>query len=116
MILDETEGNKLIRDALFTPEPMMIARMGKVELGLVLAWHGRQEWAGYQAFEASNNAGIFPLYSKLALTEFCEVYTHSLSLADILAVWLNGQEDIIIDHYRPSVAFVRRNATQLPPH
>jgi tetratricopeptide (TPR) repeat protein len=104
-ILGEEEGNELIKTSIAGSSPMMISRLGAVELSCISFYIvERQDRTNKKAypenirFPMSNNAGVFPVSDKL-LDDFSELYLRCIEDIDILGVWFNDYEDIICNSY-----------------
>ena len=105
-ILSEQEGNDRIKDLLNSPGPAMISRIGKVEADCLNNALRGFPWDDNLRYAASNNAGVFPPTGDI-LSLFCRVFSGSIRYTDVLSVWLNGEEDPIIDRFCPKATLVK---------
>lgn len=103
-------ANNLIKEALLSNEPCLIARFGSIELESVMAylfrnrrmmpwerfyrfasWDVRyQGWKPSLANKLCNNAGVFPVDEPL-LNRFAELYLRIIPEIDILGSWIHAE-------------------------
>ena len=106
--------NKIFKEKINGPLPVMIARYGSVELTCVLAYILSRShksyfekasgfikgeipafWFGHKnRTEICSNAGFFPNDKKL-ITRFCKKMQEDVKEVDILLSWLKGEEYIL---------------------
>jgi hypothetical protein len=101
-------GNKIVREALLSDKPIMIARMGTTESGTVLNYLGVKEgeksifkyitsrqhawwWNGGAKQYMATGAGFFPTTDD-NLVKFGELMIHDLQEVDILVALTNSEE------------------------
>lgn len=85
-VKDESEGNKIIYDHIQSDRPVMIGRLGAVEMRCVYKWMRKKQYTQSERFQALYAAGIFPNNDD-TLNQFCSLYTKSMSQCDILGLW-----------------------------
>jgi hypothetical protein len=110
-ILQQQEGNDLIARMLTSPEPCMVARLGRVELNclinhLLVGGPGQSGYKRRARREMTTNAGFFPATNEM-LDRFCTEFLCDLALADIIGVWFNAGEERICSSYCPDARLVR---------
>lgn len=108
-------GNKIVKDALLSDKPVMIARMGTTESGTLLNYLGVREgkkniwnyitskqhawwWNGVAKKYMATGAGFFPTTDE-NLAKFAELMLHDLGEADIL-VSLTNSEEYLKEYFR----------------
>jgi hypothetical protein len=98
-ILIEQAGNDRIGALIEGKHPMLIARLGSVELSC-LRFYLERRCPGKSAYSGSikstmcNNAGFFPADDD-SLDAFSQLFLEQLQQVDIMAVWFNKYEDAI---------------------
>lgn len=100
-LLTNTEASQLIAEKINSGEPFMAARMGSVELNVLIRneKHVLRDKKSQQAFKRLNsNAGFFPENGTL-LPKWCKVMFESCESIDLLGVWSNEMEDYLVDKY-----------------
>lgn len=97
-ILNAEEGNNLIGQYIDNNKPFMIARLGIVELEVVLSYLNSEECDERKKKNANINAGIFPITNE-GINSFSEIYLNSLKFADAMGVWFYKNEGNIITNY-----------------
>lgn len=110
-ILQDHEGNDLIRRLAGSPEPLMVARLGKVELECVVNWLEKKEkrrnaYSELVKRQMSINAGFFPATDAM-LDRFCEEFIGHLGNVDVVGVWFNDQEDHVCHKFCENARLVR---------
>ena len=110
-ILIQQEGNDLIAKRLATPEPVMIARIGKTELNCLVNYLAIREKGGHCYRKRVKKdmdiySGFFPATDEM-LNRFCEEFLGHLHQADVLGVWFNKGEDRICHAHCPDAHLVR---------
>ena len=108
-ILFEQEGHDLIRAKFEENEPLMVARLGSVELSCLQYFlENRNKSKPYtQRVRGSmaNPAGFFPLDDR-SLDAFSKLYLQVLPQADLMGVWFNTYEHVICNDYCPKAELV----------
>src|SRR3989304_5236603 len=110
-ILQEQEGSDLISQVCDPDKPLMVARMGNVELLCISNYLKRKEnnkvkYKESVKFTMLNNAGFFPSTDKM-LDRFSEEFIEHLANVDVMGVWFNKNEDCICHKYCESAKLVR---------
>lgn len=98
-ILSEQDGNELISRLLQGEEPLMIGKIGSVELECINNYLGLKErralrWGKEVRRTLCDNAGFFPNKRK-KIERFAEEFIGHLQNLDVLGVWFNYNEDEI---------------------
>lgn len=102
-ILFEQTGNDRISELIELNDPLMIIRLGAVELSCLQYYLEKRQRAdkGYShkiRSSMSNNAGFFPVDDE-SLDAFSKFYLDHLNNVDVMAVWFNQYEDFICNSY-----------------
>lgn len=102
-VLDKQEGNMHIHQQLQTNKPLLVGRIGATELSIVLNYmhyknRGSIKWNDYLRDEIWRQSGIFPTTDK-SLNNFSTAYLKAISQTDIMGVWKNEGEDVVIKKY-----------------
>jgi hypothetical protein len=110
-ILRSQEGNDLLRRLVESPEPLMVARIGLVELNCLVNFLRRKDnrsipYRARTKKEMSNNAGFFPATEEM-LDRFCEEFLGHLGDVDVMGVWFNKGEDYICHSFCENAQLVR---------
>ena len=109
-ILFGQAGHDCVRDLLSTDAPLMISRLGSVELSC-LSWHIRKRRDTPRAYsnrvrtQMSNQAGFFPT-DDASLDAFAKLYLDKIPLVDLMGVWFNSDEDMICNTFCPGADLV----------
>ena len=108
-ILFSEEGHDLVRAAITRNAPVMISRLGAVELTCLRYFlEQRQSGKGYSKkirTTMCNQAGFFPTDDS-SLDRFAELYLEHLARVDVMGVWYNQYEDVVCNNYFPSARLV----------
>jgi hypothetical protein len=93
------EGNDRIAELISRNEPLLVARLGSVELSCLHFYlekrNGKKRgYSGKIKSCMSNPAGFFPV-NDAALDAFAELYLEHLPQVDAMGVWFNPYEDAI---------------------
>lgn len=118
-------GISLMNDELFQSylqeqikngKPFMAARLGSVELRCIkeklLIEHGMNRGYSEKTIHSmNNNAGFFPCNTE-SFERFGEMMLEACSQVDILGVWYNEFEDLLIKHYMNNPLLVRLRALE----
>ena len=99
----EQEGNNRIGKMMGRNEPLMVTRLGAVELSCLRFFLEKRHvekkrYSTHIRSAMANNAGFFPA-DDTSLDAFAEMFLGHLAQADVLAVWFNSYEDIICNTY-----------------
>jgi hypothetical protein len=103
LILLGQEGQNRIGELIARNKPLMIARLGSVELSCLRFYLGeragkKNTYKNKIRHTLSNNAGFFPVDDN-SIDAFSELYLDSLRQVDVMAIWLNQYEDVICNTY-----------------
>ena len=102
-ILFEQEGQNLVGELISRNEPLMISRIGSVELSC-LRFYLEKRCRKYVPYSKKikshmlNNAGFFPS-DEDSLDTFSKLYLENLKHVDALGIWFNPYEDIICNSW-----------------
>lgn len=108
-VLFGQQGHDRLKDMLARREPLMLSRLGSVELSCLryfLEKRGRKR--GYSSrvrSTMSNQAGFFPT-DDASLDAFAELYLEQLAQVDVMGVWFNQFEEVICNRYCPGATLV----------
>ncbi len=102
-VLTADEGNKCIRELLLADEPVAICRIGYNELISTVEcmkseMFGKKSISSKTMSSMCNNAGFFPANSE-KLFEFSKLMRKVLPDVDLLGVWNNKQEDLVVKEF-----------------
>jgi hypothetical protein len=100
-ILGITEANNTIKSAIVDKAPFMISRIGASELKIVNNYivknaSSYNQWNGALIEELYTHSGVFPP-TEIMAEAFSITYMNALRDADLLGVWNNVGESIIIN-------------------
>jgi hypothetical protein len=98
-VLFDREGQDRIGELIARDEPLMVARLGSVELSCLrfyLEKRGGTKTAYSKkiSYAMANNAGFFPADDD-SLDALAALYLDHLRHADVMGVWFNPYEDVI---------------------
>ena len=102
-ILFGQEGHDLLTKHITRNEPLLVARIGAVELSCLrfyLEKRGAKK-KGYSRKIRStmtNNAGFFPA-DDASLDAFAKMFLEHLAQVDIMGVWFNQYEDVVCNNW-----------------
>ena len=104
------EGQDTIADLLVENRPLMISRLGSVELSCLRFYLERRQgtkrpYRSRTCALMANPAGFFPIRDDL-LDSFAELYLQELRKSDLMGVWFNLYEDVVCNRYCPDAALV----------
>jgi len=97
-ILLREEANKEIKNLLLSNKPVMMCRLGSVELSVLSRYLEGKKYLSIHKVSITKNAGFFPPTKKM-LDRFCELYIENIKKSDLFAVWLKYYENVIINKY-----------------
>ena len=102
-ILYGQAGHDRVADVVATGEPVMISRLGAVELACLRHYLERRVSTNIPyrkriRTSMSNQAGFFPDDDD-SLDAFARLYLKHLSEIDVMGVWFNQYEDIVCKNY-----------------
>ncbi len=102
-VLAADEGNKCIRELLLADEPAAICRIGYNEListveCMKAEMFGKKRISSKTMNLMCNNAGFFPANSE-KMFEFSKLMRKVLPEVDLLGVWNNKQEDLVVKEF-----------------
>lgn len=102
-ILFDQEGQDRIGELIAGNLPMMVSRLGSVELWCISYYlqsrSGRcKPYPEKMKFAMANNAGFFPV-SDSNLDKFSKVFLDQIQHADIMGVWFNHFEDVVCNTF-----------------
>lgn len=93
------ESNQKIYNLLKSDNPIMISRIGSVELECISSYHIKNSNFNLKnKKEMQKNAGFFPVTS-INLIKFSKIFLESLMLCDFLGIWFNKNEDVICKEF-----------------
>ncbi len=103
--LTKDEGNIEISKLLNSKAPIMISRLGSVELAVCNNYlsncvNNQSVWNPKLLFSIKNNAGVFP-NNEAIISKFASHYLESSKQIDLLGVWHNFGEDLVANHFCP---------------
>lgn len=109
-ILFGQQGHDLVKQAVAGGEPVMISRLGGVELICLrhyLEKRGRQNRPYSRKIRTimSNQAGFFPT-DDASLDRFAETFLEHVARVDIMGVWFNQYESVVCNTRCPSARLV----------
>lgn len=110
------QGVAVVRDALATREPCLIARLGSSELACV-SFHERWRAWGPASIRYPSGlrrvmrtaAGVFPTDSA-SLDRFSNVFLQAVERTDVMGVWFNRNEDHIVGRFCPEARLIQLDA------
>ncbi len=93
------EGHDRVTDLITSGEPLLVARLGSVELTCLRHYLEKRgvnnrEYSRKIKSTMANPAGFFPA-DDASLDAFAELYLEHLPQVDIMGVWYNQYEDVI---------------------
>jgi hypothetical protein len=102
-ILFDQAGNDRIAELIDGKEPLMISRLGMVEMWCLRFFlekraDKRKSYSRRVKKTISNNAGFFPVDDD-SLDAFSEMYLDHLKQADAMGVWLYKHEDFFCNNF-----------------
>lgn len=108
-VLSDQQGQDRIAQLIATGLPLMVSRLGSVELSSLRFFLERrrvrqQPYDRKLRYAMENNAGFFPAEDR-QLDNFAELYLENLALVDLLGVWFNYYEDAICNNYCAGAEF-----------
>ncbi len=97
------EGHDLVSAAVAQNQPLLVARIGAVELSCLRFYlekrgAGRAGYSGKIRRTMANNAGFFPV-DDASLDAFCRLFLEDLARVDVMGVWFNKYEDRICNDW-----------------
>jgi len=104
------EGHDLVADFISRNGPLLVARLGSVELSCLrfyLEKRGAKKTGYSRKIRSSmtNNAGFFPA-DDASLDILAEFFLDNLAQVDIMGVWFNPYEDVVCNTYCGDAALV----------
>jgi hypothetical protein len=104
------EGQNLIGELISNNEPLLVSRLGAVELSCLRFYlekrrGKRKAYSKKISFSMSNNAGFFPANDQ-TLDAFAEMFLNQLKLVDVMGVWFTQYESVICNTYCQDAALV----------
>ena len=104
------QGNDRVKELLLGGAPLMISRLGAVELSC-LRYYLEKRRSGGKAYRGkirttmSNQAGFFPTDDQ-SLDAFAEMFLGHVARVDVMGVWFNQYEDVICNDYCQGASLV----------
>ena len=104
------QGNDRVKEMVLAGAPLMISRLGAVELSCLRFYLEKRRTVG-KAYSSkirtamSNQAGFFPTDDK-SLDAFAEMFLGHIARVDVMGVWFNQYEDVICNDYCPEAGLV----------
>ena len=105
-ILSQKEGNDLIKNALLSSKPLMITRLGSIELDCLSFYLRYRNNLNVKKKPYNNklrnmmweNAGFYPIDDD-SLDAFSALYLNCINQIDMIGVWFNFYENIICERF-----------------
>lgn len=110
-ILDEEEGNNLIKEIINNSNGIMVARAGATEMRCVYEYIHKKTFSEKIRKEIKELSGVFPTDDH-TLNQFCKLYIDSMKEADVLALWGVGAEAEIVHKYCMDKKYVKLRALE----
>lgn len=110
-VMSDRIGNDFIYKSISEEKPLMITRLGSVELSAIYSYNSKGEIPQNILNKLNNNAGVFPKSNNIAEC-FCKRYSSDLSEADIIGVWYNPGEGRVIQKFAQSSNLVELRALE----
>ena len=119
IILSQEAGNNLIKNALLSPNPLMVTRFGSTEL-YCLAFYLQYRNKPKGKKKSYNNkhrdmiwelSGFFPTDND-SLDAFAELYITCINCIDFIGVWFNFYENIICERFCPDAYLIPLRAIE----
>jgi hypothetical protein len=112
-ILSQEAGNILIKNVLLSPNPLMVTRLGSIELDCLAFYlrrrnnlEGNKRPYNHKSRDMMwENAGFYPTDNN-SLDAFAELYIKCINRIDIIGVWFNFYENIICERFCPDACLV----------
>lgn len=109
-VTDAVSGNAIIFEQIATKQPKLIARLGSVELALVLNYLDHRfkhtiDWPEHVTEPIWKLAGIFPVEDQYLQT-FAKEYIKAIKSVDVMGVWNNGGENEMVRRYCPNASLI----------
>jgi hypothetical protein len=109
-ILLGQEGQDRIGDRIARHKPLMVARLGAVELTCLHFYlknrcRKKTTYSKKIRFSMANNAGYFPVDDD-SLDAFSKFFLDHLSQVDVMAIWFNHYEDVICNAFAKDAELV----------
>jgi len=105
-VLSLSEGNEVIAKLLSSDQPFLVARIGLVELWVVLNYLQYQQrsktvWDDSVTEPVWKLAGIFPVEDTY-LKSFAKTYLESIAQTDAMGIWNNEGENEVVRRFCPN--------------
>lgn len=110
-ILDETAGNKMLRDSLEDGRPQGIAKIGAAELDALRHYVRERNDSGYcekwgrHSLMLYRNAGVHPRDGNM-FSSFAQQYLNDLGSLSIVCTWLRWGERSITKTFAPDATYL----------
>jgi hypothetical protein len=103
-------GHDRVREALESKSPLMVSRLGSVELSCVEYFlrkrtTRKRPYTGKIRRTMANPAGFFPT-DDASLDAFSELFLECVKQVDLMGVWFNQYEDVVCNTYCPAATLV----------
>jgi hypothetical protein len=102
-IMDDIEGNNHILKLISSKNPLMVSRLGAVELRALTYYLLNIKYSKKIKLSLSRNAGFFPTDNE-NIDIFCKTYLKCLKNIDHMLIWNNFGEDYLIKKYCPKAS------------
>lgn len=104
------EGNNIIANSIAAGKPFLTARIGLVELWLVLnyleyQWQRKVIWQEHVLEPIWKLAGIFPVEDAY-LQQFARTYIEAIRATDVMGIWNNDGENEVIRRFCPQAKLI----------
>ncbi len=97
-ILNKEQTNEMIKRFIQDDKPRLLCRLGSVELSAIKACLEQKRYDRYLKRGLSRNAGFFSTDIE-SIDKFVELNLKYLKEADLIGVWFNPYEDILMNEY-----------------
>jgi hypothetical protein len=109
-VLFDQEGHDRMREIVEQNKPLMISRLGSVELSCLRFYlekrlHRKNPYSKRVKTHMANQAGFFPVDDR-SLDAFSELYLKEIEQVDLMGVWFNLHENVICNEYCPNADLV----------
>ncbi len=107
-ILEVNECNKKIKELLSSKEPVFIGRIGDGEMRVIEFYLNGWKYTDDLKYKLENNMGFFPANDEY-IDKMAKIYIESLEKIDLLGVWFNPYEDIVVKNFTNAILCRRKN-------
>lgn len=97
-IYSSKETSSCIKEFILDNNPRLLCRLGNIELEIIETYLTNKKYDKYMKRALTTNAGFFPIDSD-SIDSFCRLNIDCMKTADLVGVWFNRYEDILINKY-----------------